>query len=425
MVRRAPRRRAQIWVAPVAGVVVVLGVLGGMSVLGSGQSQFEPRQPCAGNEPAPGVPPAPQTVVLVDRSRSARGLAAASGSANDYVATLRATVDDAVEAGHTVSVAAFDGAASSIRWAASATAFRGNADRRVLHVQRHKECLEKALRAAAGSPPERQGSDVFAALSAAADRVGQDAPAGSQVVIATDGLSNAGCSDVDHAAVGDVRQISAIVRDCRAEDPVELARVAVRIVGIGQTGPGVPAPSSEQSSWLQQLWHAMCSATDATCDVDDTAASGAAGMAVSADAPDDPPVEFPDVTTYRPAGRTLVMELPDSVLFDFGRAELRAHAPIDKVITQLRHDNARDIKVEGHTDSVGKPEDNLNLSKRRAAAVAAALRARGIKVSEVNGFGETRLKNQQETRRDGTPDLRAMAENRRVEVVATVSVPTG
>jgi hypothetical protein len=50
------------------------------------------------------------------------------------------------------------------------------------------------------------------------------------------------------------------------------------------------------------------------------------------------------------------------------------------------------LRIEGHTDSAGADDANLQLSQRRAEAVASALAARGVSLSRLEpvGFGETR-----------------------------------
>jgi outer membrane protein OmpA-like peptidoglycan-associated protein len=66
--------------------------------------------------------------------------------------------------------------------------------------------------------------------------------------------------------------------------------------------------------------------------------------------------------------------------------------------------------LEGHTDTTGRPDHNLALSKRRADAVRAYLTERGIDSSrlEAIGRGEEALLD---------PDHPTSAVNRRVQVV--------
>ena len=90
--------------------------------------------------------------------------------------------------------------------------------------------------------------------------------------------------------------------------------------------------------------------------------------------------------------RGLVVTLGD-VLFDTGRAELRAGAlrAIDRLAAFLQSNPQRRIVIEGHTDNTGGGELNLALSERRAAAVRDALLARGIESERViaRGLGES------------------------------------
>ena len=55
------------------------------------------------------------------------------------------------------------------------------------------------------------------------------------------------------------------------------------------------------------------------------------------------------------------------------------------------HGEIHTVRVEGHTDSSGDDAHNQDLSERRAASVAAYLRAAGVEQSLTpSGFGETR-----------------------------------
>ena len=78
----------------------------------------------------------------------------------------------------------------------------------------------------------------------------------------------------------------------------------------------------------------------------------------------------------------------------------------------------RPIAVEGHTDSIGKAVYNLDLSRRRAQAVAQELIFNQIRAARitVRGYGE-KFPIQANTNPDGTDNPAARAQNRRVEVI--------
>lgn len=70
--------------------------------------------------------------------------------------------------------------------------------------------------------------------------------------------------------------------------------------------------------------------------------------------------------------------------------------------------------IDGHTDSIDTDQHNLDLSKRRAQAVAAALSNPAWTI-EVNWFGESRPL-AQDTKADGTDNPKGRMLNRRVEI---------
>jgi outer membrane protein OmpA-like peptidoglycan-associated protein len=105
--------------------------------------------------------------------------------------------------------------------------------------------------------------------------------------------------------------------------------------------------------------------------------------------------------------------LSADVLFAFDKAELtaRANTLLAQVASAIRSQSVSVVTVSGFTDSVGTPAYNLGLSRRRAEAVATALRARlgpGVTIRAA-GFGEDRPVSD-----NGTDRGRAL--NRRVEI---------
>lgn len=84
---------------------------------------------------------------------------------------------------------------------------------------------------------------------------------------------------------------------------------------------------------------------------------------------------------------------------------------LDNTATTLLEHPAVKISVEGHTDSSGNPDQNLNLSKQRTQSVADYLSASGIENSriEVAGFGNQLPISSNQT-------LASQIQNRRIEI---------
>ena len=78
----------------------------------------------------------------------------------------------------------------------------------------------------------------------------------------------------------------------------------------------------------------------------------------------------------------------------------------------LRGCAAVKVEISGHTDNVGPPEFNKDLSQRRAQSVVKALEGRGIAADRMNavGYGEERPIASNDTRE-------GRAQNRRTEFV--------
>ena len=101
------------------------------------------------------------------------------------------------------------------------------------------------------------------------------------------------------------------------------------------------------------------------------------------------------------------------VNFDFDKATLRpdSDATLDQVLQLLKSEPALAVEIGGHTDNVGKPDYNLALSDRRAAAVKQWLVAHGVAAARLSshGYGDT-----QPLVPNSSDDNRAR--NRRVEL---------
>jgi OmpA-OmpF porin, OOP family len=115
----------------------------------------------------------------------------------------------------------------------------------------------------------------------------------------------------------------------------------------------------------------------------------------------------------KPTERGLVLTLGD-VLFDVDRAQLKpgAELHLSRLGDFLQQHPERNVLIEGHTDSTGSVEYNLDLSRRRADAVRSYLVGRGIAPTRVviEGYGLSRPIASNDT-------VAGRQQNRRVEIV--------
>ena len=117
----------------------------------------------------------------------------------------------------------------------------------------------------------------------------------------------------------------------------------------------------------------------------------------------------------RPA---VIVTLPEAVLFDTGKAELRPDAePSLRGVVDLvgDHPGAR-TEVQGHTDSVGSAAFNQTLLEQRAAAVSTWLAGHGVARGTLTsaGYGSSKP-----VADNATPEGRQA--NRRVEVIVLLA----
>ncbi|MGB3398890.1 MAG: OmpA family protein, partial [Candidatus Deferrimicrobiaceae bacterium] len=102
------------------------------------------------------------------------------------------------------------------------------------------------------------------------------------------------------------------------------------------------------------------------------------------------------------------------VLFAFGKADLStdANRNVNKLAGFLDKYPNRNVLIEGHTDSVGSDEYNLELSQKRSESVKDRLASFGIETGRITtvGYGE-----KYPAVSNDTPEDRAL--NRRVEVI--------
>ena len=91
------------------------------------------------------------------------------------------------------------------------------------------------------------------------------------------------------------------------------------------------------------------------------------------------------------------MQIPGTIEFDTGKATFKAGSDSEKVVDQLKtfldqNPRVTKLRVEGHTDNVGTPADNVKLSGERALTIKTGLVKRGIPKERLLavGFGQTK-----------------------------------
>lgn len=118
--------------------------------------------------------------------------------------------------------------------------------------------------------------------------------------------------------------------------------------------------------------------------------------------------------------RGTVITLPGNVMFASARWQLLpgAELKLDAVAASLKDQPDVTITIEGHTDSRGSTESNLELSRKRAESVRAYLESKGVPKDQLKavGVGEARP-----IADNDTVEGRAM--NRRVEIIVTPREP--
>ena len=113
-----------------------------------------------------------------------------------------------------------------------------------------------------------------------------------------------------------------------------------------------------------------------------------------------------------PAGTKISEIRGTHFAFDSARLTSEGEAILDEAVTVLNENPGINVRIEGHTDSVGSEAYNMGLGQRRADSVADYLTSRGISSSRMTtrSFGESvpAASNDTESGR---------AQNRRVEII--------
>jgi len=90
------------------------------------------------------------------------------------------------------------------------------------------------------------------------------------------------------------------------------------------------------------------------------------------------------------ANATIVLK---NIFFDVNKFVIKpeSYSELDKIVALLKDNPTLTIQINGHTDNVGKPADNVKLSNDRADAVVKYIVAKGIAAARLSskGFGAT------------------------------------
>ena len=115
-------------------------------------------------------------------------------------------------------------------------------------------------------------------------------------------------------------------------------------------------------------------------------------------------------------GQAILVNLPDGVTFAVDSTTISPtfQNTLDQIAGSLQQYPDSLVDVYGHTDSTGSDSYNLDLSKRRADAVARYMMTRGVSSARIQtlGYGE-----QYPVADNGTAEGRSL--NRRVEIKIT------
>ncbi|MCU0673614.1 MAG: OmpA family protein [Myxococcota bacterium] len=120
----------------------------------------------------------------------------------------------------------------------------------------------------------------------------------------------------------------------------------------------------------------------------------------------------------------MVVELPEGILFDSGRAELKesGQATLTEVAQVLAQVGEREFQIAGHTDNVplgrrARFADNWELSSARAVNVSRFLVTQGVPANRISaaGYADTQPVSSNESEE-------GRAQNRRIEIVLVPSL---
>jgi outer membrane protein OmpA-like peptidoglycan-associated protein len=128
--------------------------------------------------------------------------------------------------------------------------------------------------------------------------------------------------------------------------------------------------------------------------------------------------------SWRQSGDNFILSVASDVLFDFDSVALspRAQRSLTDMAELITRAPKGQILVVGHTDSKGSNHYNLDLSERRAKAVAAFLRNQGVASGRLRTEGRGKTEPVADNEVGGVDHPEGRAKNRRVEFVVPKSM---
>jgi outer membrane protein OmpA-like peptidoglycan-associated protein len=361
------------------------------------------------------------TVVLVDDTASFLGTDGqiASPHSGD-LATLAgdALTKDFGDSGtNLVSFGTFDGASTSVSWKLSKVALPvGTGDDVQVQNQQQsaQDCLVATVKSALASAASRApGTDVMAALAAAAQELQGTPATADHVILITDGLSNTGCLDLS-TALSQGKSAPEVLASCPEKTELtSLKGVSLEVDGVGFQS-GKPLPTADQAL-VQNYWTDMCTVLGVASSRSCVASEGDdVTLRSTVTRLPDPAITFPSVGRHVPS-----VLIPGDLLFAFDSAQLSAtgQAYLSVLAGQIKAQGRHITKVVGHTDAQGGAQYNLALSQRRAQTVSGYLGHYGFSGITDVGVGEADPACSPQYTSAGAPIQSCMAKNRRVQIM--------
>ena len=239
--------------------------------------------------------------------------------------------------------------------------------------------------------------------------------------VAADPLASEAAAPALDAAQQDLKRAQQALTDREPERTVDHfaylanrnAEIAAELIGERRARLAVEQGQADRDRILLEARTREAERARADADRARAAADSARSEALGAAAESEKLREELTALQAKPTDRGMVLTLGD-VLFDTARAQLKPGAipTIERVAAFMREHDSYQLLVEGHTDSVGNDDYNVELSQRRADAVREALMTRGVDSDRVRVRG---LGKSFPVADNGTAAGRQ--QNRRVEVV--------